>query len=103
MTIVVKTEARMNWAATQAKAKFSELLDRAEQEGPQIVRRRKQVYLLMTKAEYEAAPEIAKQLHKNRPVPQKHENLVEFFRSSPFSQNDLDPKRPKLKPRHIDL
>lgn len=39
----------MSWGATQAKAKFSELLDRAESEGPQVVRRRKREFYILTK------------------------------------------------------
>jgi prevent-host-death family protein len=93
----------MTWAATEAKAKFSEVLDRAEQEGPQIVRRRKHVYLIMTREEHDAAPEVAKLLRKNEPVPTKYQNLVEFFRNSPLAGIDLETKRPKLKPRHIEL
>jgi hypothetical protein len=41
----------MSWTATQAKAKFSEVLDKAETSGPQVVRRRKLEYLVMTRAE----------------------------------------------------
>lgn len=44
----------MTWAATQAKAKFSEVLDKAEAEGPQLVRRRKQEFFVMTRAQHEA-------------------------------------------------
>jgi prevent-host-death family protein len=43
------------WGATQAKAKFSEVLDKAETEGPQIVRRRKQEFLVMTREAHDAA------------------------------------------------
>lgn len=45
----------MTWAATEAKAKFSEVLDKAQAEGPQLVRRRKQKYLIMTSEQFEAA------------------------------------------------
>ena len=39
----------MAWAATQAKAKFSEVLDKAETEGPQLVKRRKREFIVITK------------------------------------------------------
>lgn len=39
----------MTWAATQAKAKFSEVLDRAETEGPQLVKRRNREFVVITK------------------------------------------------------
>lgn len=45
----------MTWAATQAKAKFSEVLDRAETEGPQLVRRRKREFIVMTREQHDAA------------------------------------------------
>ena len=41
-----------SWQAANAKAKFSELLDTAEK-GPQLVRRRKQVFIVTTEAEIE--------------------------------------------------
>jgi hypothetical protein len=37
------------WGATEAKAKFSEMLDKTEMEGPQVVRRRKTEFHLLTK------------------------------------------------------
>jgi len=42
----------MAWAATQAKAKFSEVLDRAEKSGPQLITRRKREFLVITKDEF---------------------------------------------------
>jgi prevent-host-death family protein len=39
----------MTWAATQAKANFSEVLDKAETSGPQKVTRRKREFFLITK------------------------------------------------------
>ena len=43
----------MAWAATKAKSKFSGLLTAASTEGPQVIRRRKEVYVLTTEAEIE--------------------------------------------------
>ena len=42
-------ENMMAWAATQAKAKFSEVLDKAETSGPQLVKRRKREFFVITK------------------------------------------------------
>jgi prevent-host-death family protein len=42
----------MTWAATQAKAKFSEVLDRAETSGPQLVKRRKREFLIITTEDF---------------------------------------------------
>ena len=51
----------MTWAATQAKAKFSEVLDRAETSGPQLVKRRKREFLVITKEDFaeRAATKVA--------------------------------------------
>jgi antitoxin Phd len=37
-----------SWGVAQAKAKFSEVLDKAKSEGPQLVRRRSEEFVLMT-------------------------------------------------------
>ena len=37
-----------SWGVAEAKAKLSEVLDRAETEGPQLVKRRKQRFVLLT-------------------------------------------------------
>ena len=42
-----------SWRAANAKAKFSELLDTAATEGPQLVRRRKEVFVVTTESEIE--------------------------------------------------
>ena len=39
------------WAATNAKAKFSAMLDAAESQGPQIIHRRKQLFVVTTEEE----------------------------------------------------
>jgi hypothetical protein len=41
------------WRATNAKAKFSGLLDAAENEGPQLIHRRKQTFVVTTEVEIE--------------------------------------------------
>lgn len=38
-----------SWGATEAKAQFSAVLDKAETEGPQLVRRRRQEFYVLTK------------------------------------------------------
>ena len=42
-----------SWGATEAKAKFSAVLDKAESEGPQLVRRRKREFYVMTREQME--------------------------------------------------
>lgn len=93
----------MTWAVAEAKAKFSEVLDKAETSGPQVVRRRNREYLIMTKEEHDASPQVAKLLREGAPAPEKYKNLVEFFRDSPLADLNLDLDRVKLKPRRVDF
>jgi hypothetical protein len=50
------------WRVAEAKARLSEVLDRAETEGPQVVRRRKTEFHLLTREQlaerYGAAPKV---------------------------------------------
>ena len=41
-----------SWGATKAKAQFSEVLDKAHAEGPQLVTRRKEEFLLVTREQW---------------------------------------------------
>jgi prevent-host-death family protein len=91
----------MTWAATQAKAKFSEVLDKAESEGPQVVRRRKREFVVITKDEFESLPPRAK--HSKASASTKTPNIAEFFRNSPLRDSGLDIERVKFSPRHIDF
>jgi prevent-host-death family protein len=49
------------WQATNAKAKFSGLLDAAESEGPQLIHRRKQTFVVTTEAEIERRMALARE------------------------------------------
>ncbi len=53
MTIlVIEDESMTSWGATQAKAKFSEVLDQAQTLGPQRIQRRKERFIVMKEEEY---------------------------------------------------
>lgn len=91
----------MTWAATQAKAKFSEVLDKAESEGPQLVRRRKREFYVITKDEFESLPQRAK--HQKTSASAKAQNLAEFLRNSPLRDSGLDLERVNFSPRHVDF
>ncbi|WP_422929706.1 type II toxin-antitoxin system prevent-host-death family antitoxin [Singulisphaera sp. PoT] len=45
----------MEWQMSDAKNRFSEMLNRASSQGPQRVRRRDEVYVLMKEVGYERA------------------------------------------------
>jgi prevent-host-death family protein len=79
------------WTVAEAKAKFSEVIDRAESVGPQVVTRsgRKTVVIV-------AADEWDR---KTKRVG----NLAEFFAASPLGQSGVNAKRSKERARKIDF
>lgn len=79
-----------NWQLQEAKARFSELVKRAQDEGPQdITVHGKAVAVLMSRAEYE----------RMKPKP----NLVDFMRASPLHGLELDFTREQDFGREIDF
>jgi len=79
------------WAAAEAKARFSEVIDRALADGPQTVTRRGQKAVVVVSAE-----------EWQRKTKRKG-NLAEFFAASPLRGSDLKIKRSKDGPRGIEL
>ena len=79
------------WQLQDAKNKFSEVVEKALQEGPQVVTRRgvKTVIILSVK-DYQ-------KLKKPRT------NIVDFFQKSPLKGIDLDLERNKDLPREIEF
>jgi len=79
------------WRLQDAKNRFSEVVDKALTEGPQVVTRRgEEVVVVVAKGEYA-------KLRKSR------SSLLEFFRKSPLVGVDLDLKRDRSRPRDIEL
>lgn len=79
------------WPLYEAKNKFSELIDKALAQGPQVVTRRGEaVVVILSKDEYN-------RLKKSEP------SLVEFFRTSPLVGVELDLERDKSLPRDVQL
>ncbi len=79
------------WQLQEAKAKFSEFLDRALSQGVQIVTRRgKKTAVLMSYEEYER-------------LTQKKESLADFFLRSPLAGTEIEFERDKSLPRNIDI
>ncbi len=80
-----------HWQLQDAKNKFSNLVDKAQHNGPQIVTKHgKDAVVIISIDEY-------KKLIKPKI------NLVKFFQSSPLSKEDLDLTRSKKVPRDIVL
>jgi len=79
------------WQLSDAKNRFSELIDQALANGPQIVTRRgEEVAVVLSRQEYE-------RLIREQP------GLVDFFRHSPLAGVDLDLNRDHSLPRDVQL
>lgn len=82
------------WQVQTAKAQFSEVFRRARTEGPQLITRQGREGVVMISGEqYE---ELTGRSHQP-------ENLVDFFRQSPFVGVDLDLERQRDEGREVDL
>ena len=79
------------WTVAAAKAKFSEVIDRALSEGPQTVTRNgHRAVVVVSAEEWE---------RKTR----RHGNLAEFFAQSPLRGSGAKIERVKDGPRDLDL
>jgi prevent-host-death family protein len=79
------------WTVAEAKAKFSEVIDRARSKGPQIVTRSGRKAVVVVSAE--------EWDRKTKRVG----NLAEFFASSPLRGSGVRVTRRKDSPRKVDL
>jgi prevent-host-death family protein len=79
------------WTIAEAKAKFSEVVDKARVAGPQtITRNGRSAVVVVSVEEWD---------RKSR----RTGNLAEFFAQSPLRGSGLDLTRTKDDPREIDL
>lgn len=80
-----------HWQLQNAKNKFSEVVEKALNVGPQIVTRRGvETVIVMSVAEY-------------RKLKKPKTSLVDFFKQSPLHGLDIDFERRKDSGRDIDL
>jgi len=79
------------WTVAEAKAKFSELIDRAQTDGPQTITRNGRTAVVVV-----AAEEWQRKTKRSG-------NLAEFFAASPLRGSGLKVKRIKDGPREIEL
>ena len=80
-----------HWQLQDAKNKFSNLVEKAQIQGPQVV----------TKHGREAVVVLSVEEYKKLIKPKT--NLVKFFQSSPLASVELDLTRTKELPRDIKL
>jgi prevent-host-death family protein len=79
------------WAVAEAKARFSEVIDRALSEGPQtITRKGREAVVVVSAAEWKRKTK-------------RKGNLAEFFAASPLRGSGIKIQRTKDGPREIDL
>lgn len=86
------------WQATNAKAKFSGLLDAAEHEGPQIIHRRKQTFVVTTEVEIERRLSEAREGKRKKFI-----SAWDALRPSFDRRYDVDFPRLKSKPRWVNF
>ena len=79
------------WTLAQAKAKFSEVIERARVDGPQVITRNGKKAAVVVSAEEWA--------RKTRRVG----NLAEFLAASPLRGSGLEVERVKGTPRPVEL
>jgi len=79
------------WSVAEAKAHFSDVIERAHSEGPQqIARRGRRAAVVVSAEEWD---------RKTR----RKGSLVEFLEASPLRGSGLQVKRLKDRPRKLDL
>lgn len=79
------------WTVAEAKARFSEVIDKAESDGPQtITRKGKKTVVLVSAREWE---------RKTR----RRGNLAEFLLASPFRGSGVAIKRLRGRLRKVDV
>ena len=80
-----------NWTVAEAKAKFSEIIDRAMSEGPQTITRKGRTAAVVVGAEEWQRKTM------------RAGNLAEFFAGSPLRGSNLRVRRLRARPRKIRL
>jgi hypothetical protein len=86
------------WGVAKAKAQFSAVLDLAESEGPQLVKRRKQEFYVLTK---EQLAEQAGVIGSSPAQPMSGRELWDLLRLPPEDGIDTDFPRPKGNAREV--
>jgi prevent-host-death family protein len=85
------TKSSLAWAVADAKARLSEVIERAIASGPQTITRNGRPTAVVVS--------VAEWTRKSR----RTGNLAEFFAASPLRASALKTKRTKDRPRPVDL
>jgi prevent-host-death family protein len=81
------------WSVAQAKAKFSEVIEKAKSEGPQTI----------TRNGRKAAVLVAAEEWERKTKPKYKESLLEFFQNSPLRGSGINLERLPLRLRRRGL
>jgi prevent-host-death family protein len=80
-----------NWTVAEAKARFSELIEQAQSEGPQTITKHGRTAAVVVSAE---------EWERNS---KRKGNLAEFFAVSPLRGSGIEIERRKDRPRKVKL
>lgn len=89
--MTIMTISDQTWTVAQAKARFSEMVDRAMTDGPQTITRKGRTAVVVVGAE------------EWQRKTQRSGNLAEFFAASPLRGSGLRIRRSKDVPRKVRL
>jgi hypothetical protein len=87
----------------EAKAKFSAVLDKAENEGPQLVERRKKRFVLMTEEELARRTQVSPSVSAPVEGETSGKRLWDALRCAPKDGIDVEFPRLKWKPRKVEF
>ena len=80
-----------SWQLQDAKNKFSNLVEKAKNNGPQIVTKHgEETVVVLSISDY-------------RKLVKPQQNIIDFFQKSPIADYDLDLERKKEFPREVSL
>ena len=83
--------AEDDWSVSEAKAKFSEVIERARSQGPQIITRKGRMTAVVVS--------VDEWQRKTK----REGTLADFLAASPFKGSGIRIRRLKGRPRRVDL
>ncbi|HEV2620090.1 MAG TPA: type II toxin-antitoxin system Phd/YefM family antitoxin [Acidobacteriaceae bacterium] len=89
------------WRATEAKAKFSAVLDKAKKEGPQVVRRRDEEFIVSTRLAF--LKRTAREVDVDEEGKTSGQRLWERLRCPPPDGIDVELERPNWAMREVEF
>jgi Antitoxin Phd_YefM, type II toxin-antitoxin system len=91
------------WGATEAKARFSAVLNKAKKEGPQVVRRRDEEYIISTKVQFQNRMMAAVDADVDEDGKTSGQRLWERLRCPPSDGIDVEFERSNWTMRKVEF